>query len=99
MFKFLPTPALPGFRVGLADDDTPGFNVASDGSTQPVLPDAPDVPAVDDSYPFRANSARLQCPAGAESQSGSASRHRIAAAAGGQSNTDGADAVGRLPGA
>ena len=25
MFRFLPTPALPGFRVGLADDDTPGF--------------------------------------------------------------------------
>jgi len=37
MFKFLPTPALPGFRVGLADDDTPGFNVPSDGSTPPVL--------------------------------------------------------------
>ena len=62
MFKFLPTPALPGFRVGLADDDTPGFNVASDGSTQPVLLDAPDVPAVDDGYPFRATSP-LQCTA------------------------------------
>ena len=64
MFKFLPTPALPGFRVGLADDDTPGFNVASDGSTQPVLLDAPDIPAVDDGYPFRAHSPNRTDPAG-----------------------------------
>ena len=62
MFKFLPTPSLPGFRVGLADDDTPGFNVASDGSTPPVLLDAPDVPAVDDNYPFRATPLGFNVP-------------------------------------
>jgi hypothetical protein len=55
MFKFRPT-ALPGFRVGLPDDDKLGFNVANDGSTPPVLPDAPDVPTVDDNYPFGATS-------------------------------------------
>ena len=62
MFKFLPTPALPGFRVGLADDDTPGFNVPTDGSTPPVLPDAPDVPTVDDNYPFRATPLGFNVP-------------------------------------
>ena len=39
MFKFLPTTALPGFRVGLADDDAPGFNVPNDGPPPSVLPD------------------------------------------------------------
>jgi hypothetical protein len=62
MFKFLPTPTLPGFRVGLVDDDTPGFNVPTDGSRPPVLPDAPDVPTVDDNYPFRATPLGFNVP-------------------------------------
>lgn len=52
MFKFNPHTAVPGFRVGLPDDDKLGFNVANDGSTPPVVPGASDVPTVDDNYPF-----------------------------------------------
>jgi len=52
MFKFMPNAPLPGFRVGRPDDDELGFNVANDGSTPPVLPGAPDVPTVDDNYPY-----------------------------------------------
>jgi hypothetical protein len=47
MFNFRPNTAVPGFRVGLPDDDQPGFNVADDGSTPPVLPGAPVVPTID----------------------------------------------------
>jgi hypothetical protein len=54
MFKFNPNTGVPGFRVGLPDDDKLGFNVANDGSTPPVLPGARDAPAVDDNYPFGA---------------------------------------------
>jgi hypothetical protein len=64
MFNFRPT-ALPGLRIGLPEDDALGFNVANDGSTPPVLPGAPDVPAVDDDYPFGATSfsfRALQAP-------------------------------------
>ena len=60
MFNFRPT-ALPGFRVGLPGDE-PGFNVPNDGSTPPVLPGAPDVPAVDDNYPFAATSFSFRAP-------------------------------------
>ena len=52
MFKFIPNASLPGFRVGRPDDGELGFNVANDGSTPPVLPGVPDVPAVDDNYPY-----------------------------------------------
>jgi hypothetical protein len=52
MFKFIPNATLPGFRVGRPDDDELGFNVANDGATPPVLPGAPDVPTVDDNYPY-----------------------------------------------
>jgi len=52
MFKFIPNTGVPGFRVGLPDDDELGFNVANDDSTPPVLPGARDVPTVDDNYPF-----------------------------------------------
>src|SRR5713226_3762024 len=62
MFKFNPNSAVPGFRVGLSDDDELGFNVANDGSTPPVLPGAPDVPAVDDYYPFGATSPGFIAP-------------------------------------
>ena len=61
MFKFLPTTALPGFRVGLADGDEPGFNVANDGPP-PVLPGAADAPIVDDNYPFGATSVSFNAP-------------------------------------
>jgi hypothetical protein len=61
MFNFRPT-ALPGFRVGLPEDDEPGFNVANDGSTPPVLPGAPNVPTVDDNYPFGATSPGFIAP-------------------------------------
>src|SRR6266567_391098 len=61
MFKFRPT-ALPGFRVGLPEDDQLGFNVANDGSTLPVVPDAPDVSAVDGNYPFAATSPGFITP-------------------------------------
>jgi hypothetical protein len=54
MFKFIPNTGVPGFRVGLPDDDPLGFNVANDDSTPLVLPGAPDVPTVDDNYPFGA---------------------------------------------
>ncbi len=64
MFKFLPPTALPGFRVGPADDDTPGFNVPTDGPTSPVLPGAADAPTVDDSYPFGATSFSFNAPQG-----------------------------------
>jgi hypothetical protein len=60
MFKFRPT-ALPGFRVGLPDDDQLGFNVANDGSTPAVVPGAP-VPTVDDNYPFGATSPGFVAP-------------------------------------
>jgi hypothetical protein len=62
MFKFRPNTALPGFRVGLPDDDQLGFNVANDGSTPPVVPGAPDVPTVDDNYPFGATSPGFIAP-------------------------------------
>ena len=62
MFKYLPTTALPGFRVGLADDDAPGFNVPNDGPPPSVLPDAPDVPTFDDNYPFRATPLGFNVP-------------------------------------
>src|SRR5260370_9716868 len=62
MFKFNPNRAVPGFRVGLPDDDELGFNVANDGSTPPVLPGAPGVPAVDDNYPFGAMSPGFIAP-------------------------------------
>jgi hypothetical protein len=61
MFKFLPPTTLPGFRVGLPEDDELAFNVANDGSTPPV-PGAPDVPTVDDSYPFGATSPGSVAP-------------------------------------
>src|SRR5258707_14505790 len=62
MFKFIPTPAVPGFRVGRPDDDELGFTVADDGSTPPVLPGASDVPPVDDTYPFGATSPGFITP-------------------------------------
>jgi hypothetical protein len=62
MFKFLPATALPGFRVGLADDDAPGFNAPTDGSSPLVLPDGPDVPIFDDNYPFRATPLGFNVP-------------------------------------
>jgi|HubBroStandDraft_6_1064221.scaffolds.fasta_scaffold23682_4 hypothetical protein len=62
MFNFRPNTAVPGFRVGLPDDDQPGFNVADDGSTPSVLPGAPDVPTVDDNYPFGATSPGFIAP-------------------------------------
>jgi hypothetical protein len=52
---------LPGFRVGLPDDE-PGFNLPNDGSTPPVLPGAPDIPTVDDNYPFGATSFSFRVP-------------------------------------
>jgi hypothetical protein len=61
MFKFRPT-ALPGFRVGLPEDDQLGFNVANDGSTPSVLPGVADVPTVDDNYPFGATSPGFIIP-------------------------------------
>ncbi len=61
MFKFRPT-ALPGFRVGLPEDDQLGFNVANDGSTLPVVPDAPDVSTVDGNYPFAETSPGFITP-------------------------------------
>ena len=61
MFKFLPTTALPGFRVGLADGDEPGFTWAPDGPP-PVLPGAADTPIVDDNYPFGATSVSFNAP-------------------------------------
>jgi hypothetical protein len=61
MFKFLPNTAVPGFRIGRPDDEL-GFNVANDGSTPPVLPGAPDVPTVDDNYPFGATSPGFIAP-------------------------------------
>ena len=60
MFNFRPT-ALPGFRVGLPDDE-PGFKLPNDGSTPPVLPGAPGVPAADDNYPFGATSFSFLAP-------------------------------------
>ncbi len=68
MFNIRPT-ALPGFRVGLPDEDELGFNVANDGLTPPVLPDAPDVPPVDDNYPFRPTSFGFTVPQSAGPQS------------------------------
>ena len=62
MFKFIPNTAVPGFRVGRPDDDELGFNVADDDSTPPVLPGAPDVPTVDDNYPFGATSPGFVAP-------------------------------------
>ena len=63
MFKVVSDNAVPGFRVGLPEDDQPGFNVANDGSAPPVVPD---VPTVDDNYPFGTTSpARLHHTAGA----------------------------------
>ena len=96
MFKFLPNARLPGFRVGRPDDGELGFNVANDGSTPPVLPGVPDVPAVDDTYPFGATSPRLHGTAGTGPQSVCASRQRIATAPGRQSNAHDSDAVGRF---
>jgi hypothetical protein len=61
MFNFRPT-GLPGFRVGLPEDDEPGFNVPNDGSTPPVLTGVPDVPAFDDNYPFGATSFSFMAP-------------------------------------
>jgi hypothetical protein len=61
MFNIRPT-ALPGFRVGLPDEDELGFNVANDGLTPPVLPGAPDVPPVDDNYPFGTTSFGFTVP-------------------------------------
>src|SRR5258708_28077415 len=62
MFKFIPNTAVPGFRVGRPDDDELGFNVADDGPTPTVLPGAPDVPTVDDNYPFVATSPGFVAP-------------------------------------
>ena len=62
MFKLIPNTAVPGFRVGRPDDDELGFNVADDGSTPPVLRGAPDVPTVDDNYPFGATSPGFIAP-------------------------------------
>jgi hypothetical protein len=62
MFKLIPNTAVPGFRVGRPDDDELGFNVADDGSTPPVLRGAPDVPTVDDNYPFGATSPGFVAP-------------------------------------
>jgi hypothetical protein len=62
MFKFIPNTAVHGFRVGRPGDDELGFNVADDGSTPPVLPGAPDVPTVDDNYPFGATSPGFVAP-------------------------------------
>ncbi|MGZ5904877.1 MAG: hypothetical protein ACXWKQ_05980 [Reyranella sp.] len=62
MFRFIPNTAVPGFRVGRPDDGKLGFNVANDGSTPPVLPDVPDVPAVGDNYPFGATSPGFVAP-------------------------------------
>jgi hypothetical protein len=62
MLKFIPNTGVPGFRVGLPQDDALGFNVASDGSTPPVVPGAPDVPTVDDNYPFGATSPGFMAP-------------------------------------
>ena len=62
MFKFIPNAPLPGFRVGRPDDDELGLNVANDGATPSVLPGVPDVPAVDDNYPFGATSPGFIAP-------------------------------------
>src|SRR5216683_6780519 len=61
MFKFVPNTGVPGFRVGLPDDEL-GFNVANDGSTPPVLPGVPQVPTVDDNYPFGTTSPGFIAP-------------------------------------
>jgi hypothetical protein len=62
MFKFIPNTGVPGFRVGLPDDDKLGFNVANDGSTPPVVPGAPHVSTVDDNYPFGVTSPGFIAP-------------------------------------
>src|SRR5713101_5139445 len=61
MFKFVPNTGVPGFRVGLPDDEL-GFNVANDGSTPPVLPGVPQVPTVNDNYPFGTTSPGFIAP-------------------------------------
>ena len=99
MFKFLPPTALPGFRVGLADDDTPGFNVPTDGPTSPVLPGAADAPTVDDSYPFGATSFSFNVTTSDRPQSGcaySASDRRRRWQAN-QTPTDPTPSAGSLP--
>jgi hypothetical protein len=53
MFNFRPpNTRLPGFRVGLPDDEELGFNVEDNGSVPPVLPAVPDVATVDENYPY-----------------------------------------------
>ncbi len=53
MFNFRPPNTRPpGFRVGLPDDEELGFNVEGDGAAPPVLPGPPDVPTIDDNYPY-----------------------------------------------
>jgi hypothetical protein len=64
MFNFRPI-GVPGFRVGLTDDDGPGFKVAGDDPMTPVPPGNTDVTAVDDTYPFGATSFSFAAPQGA----------------------------------
>jgi hypothetical protein len=62
MFNVSRNAVVPGFRVGLTDDDQPGFNVAGDDPTTPVPPGDTRVPAVDDNYPFGTTSLRFISP-------------------------------------
>src|SRR5713101_8941479 len=63
MFNFRPPNTRPpGFRVGLPDDEELGFNVEDNGTAPPVLPGAPDVPTVDDNYPYGTTPANFFAP-------------------------------------
>src|SRR6266849_218895 len=65
MFNFRPPNTRPpGFRVGLPDDEELGFNVEGDGSAPPVLPGPPNVPTVDDNYPFGTMPLGFSAPQG-----------------------------------
>ena len=64
MFNLPRNFGVPGFRVGLPAEDEFGFNVATDGSTPPLLPGIPDVPAIDDNYPFGPTSPGFIVPQG-----------------------------------
>ena len=64
MFNFRANLRPPGFRVGLPDDDEPGFKVPGDGSALAGLPGAPDVPTFDDNYPWGATSLGAIGPQG-----------------------------------
>ena len=50
MFNFRPPTRVPGFRVGVEEED-PGFSVDPDGSVRPALPGVSDAPA-DNYFPY-----------------------------------------------